>query len=146
MNTKVCIVIPIYKNQLNIEEEYAVDRIVSVFSERMIYFVAPNNLEKDYYERRYPSVQFVQFSRRYFLNTKSYNKLMLNTNFYLTFEQYEYIAIIQPDVMLLCNEDKLDAYLDDGFDYAGGGIFARARNMPHRYSWKKNIEYFSFTS
>lgn len=129
-NQKTCVVIiPVYKNKLDYDEERCVERYARILK-RDIFFVAPFSLDKCWYNEKFPNVQFECFEDKYFTGTKSYNHLMLDIAFYKRFIRYDYMLIAQTDACLWANEDKLDIFMDMGFDYIG------APWTPERRIWE----------
>jgi hypothetical protein len=111
------VVIPIYKKGFDQEEQYLVDRMFSVFSKREIVFVAPKNLDKTYYFRRYSKAKLAEFPESFFGSVQAYSRLLLSRNFYEVFEEKDYLLISQPDVYVF--HDDLDAWLRKSYDYVG---------------------------
>lgn len=119
LGKRICVIIPIYKQQFNKEEEKAVKLNLEKLQGMETVFVAPDGIEEQYYRIKFPNVNMVYFPKHFFKGTAGYNKLMLSTKFYQTFEQYKYICICQPDVLILKNQDALEKMMDLGYDYIG---------------------------
>jgi len=113
----VVIVIPIYKKEFDQEEQVLVDRMFSVFANRELVFVGPQNLEKTYYSSRYPSANFSNFEDHFFESVQGYSRLLLSLHFYETFSDREFLLISQPDVYVF--RDDLDVWLQKPYDYVG---------------------------
>jgi hypothetical protein len=80
-------------------------------------FVGPGALDLSWYQRRYPSVQFVGFDEASFASIPGYNRLLLNPDFYQQFADYEFMLILQTDAIIL--RDDLDYWCEQPFDYVG---------------------------
>ena len=61
----------------------------------------------------------VYFPKRFFKGIPGYNRLMLSTSFYQAFEQYKYICICQPDVLILKDKNALEEIMNLEYDYIG---------------------------
>ena len=116
---KICVIIPIYKEKLSEEEAYAVDRSVEVLKNRKLYFVAPAGMNSTWYESKYPQVKWETFATKYFKNIFMYSRLLLSEHFYSRFSEYEYMLVVQPDVWILSEDDKLDYFMQFSYDYIG---------------------------
>lgn len=116
---KAVVIIPAYKPQFDADEEACVQRYVKVFSERELVFVLPEGLNSSYYAKRFPGVGQRRFAAEYFKGIRGYNRLLLSDVFYAAFERYEYMLIAQPDAVLWQNEDRLDEFMERGYDYIG---------------------------
>jgi hypothetical protein len=130
----LAIVIPIYKAELDLEEQRLVDRMFVVFSRREITFVGPKNLNISYYERRYPSAKLRTFQSIYFESVQGYSRLLLSKGFYEAFDDKEFLLISQPDVYVF--RDDLDIWLQKPYDYVGPP-------WPSGFSVKVNIGRFA---
>lgn len=120
MNKKdICIVIPIYKETLNIFEMQSIEQCVKVLSDYSIHFVCPKGLNVDFYKEKFSRIEnFTYFDKHYFEDLKGYNRLMLNVHFYRAFEKYKYMLIHQTDCYVF--KDELVDWANKGFDYIGG--------------------------
>lgn len=113
----VVIVIPIYKKEFDSEEQFLVDRMFSVFANRELVFVGPQNLEKTYYAQRYPNAKLITFPDHFFESVQGYSRLLLSMQFYETFGEKDFLLISQPDVYVF--RDDLDLWLRKPYDYIG---------------------------
>lgn len=115
---KVVTVIPIYKNTLDPLERYSLDHSLSVISPaRVIFFIAPDTLDRSFYSERYPSIPFVLFDAKYFASIAGYNRLLLSSEFHEQFIAYEFLLLLQTDALIL--RDDLDFWCAQPFDYVG---------------------------
>lgn len=127
---KCVVVIPIYKRELSEDEAGCVRQYVKVLAQEPIVFVCPENLDTAYYEKMFPTVKYERFADKFFTGTKSYNHLMLDTKFYDRFEDYDYMLIAQTDAVIWSEENKLNDFMEMGFDYMG------APWIPERRIWE----------
>jgi hypothetical protein len=117
--SQVCIVIPIYKEVLNEFEVQSVLQCVRVLSDYTIHFVCPKGLNIDFYKENFPGItNFIFFDKYYFESIKGYNRLLLNADFYKTFDNFEYMLVYQMDCYVF--RDELLVWASKGFDYIGG--------------------------
>lgn len=111
------IVVPIYKQELNLLEQFSIDHLKSKTPNRIICFAAPKGLNKSYYLNRYGDIGFQQFDDEYFYSIDGYNRLMLSLEFYKRFECYSHILIHQTDALLF--KDDLNYWMDSHYAYIG---------------------------
>jgi hypothetical protein len=114
---QVGILVPIYKPQFEPLEQFSIDFSLAVAANRDCFFVAPEGMNCNYYEKRYPGVRLAYFSPDFFDSIDSYSRLLLSTGFYSRFEAYEFVLILQPDAILF--QDNLDYWAEQAFDYIG---------------------------
>lgn len=118
---KVCVAIPIYKEKIDVYEEISITQVLSVLGDYDIYFFAPKKLKTPKYlmDKKKEGCDFsvVSFDDGFFENTVTYTKLLLSTEFYDWFVEYEYMLIYQLDAFVFSNQiDKFIAY---DYDYIG---------------------------
>lgn len=116
---QICVIIPIYKKRFNEEEEKAVKLNLRKLQGIETAFVAPIGIEIQYYKTEFPDVNYVYFPKHFFKGIIGYNKLMLSMEFYKSFEQYKYICICQPDVLILKGKNVLEEIMELEYDYIG---------------------------
>ena len=113
---KAAAVIPAYKETLSPTEEISLRQLRRVLPWCKKVFVVPEGLKPDYGGLE-EGFEIQEFPREYFESVKGYSRLLLTTDFYRRFTDYEYILIHQLDVFLF--EDKLLEFCDMGYDYIG---------------------------
>jgi hypothetical protein len=111
------ILIPIYKQRLNLLEQFSIDYLQTKTPGRKICFVAPEGLDKSYYVNRYKDINYQLFEDQFFVSISGYNRLLLDVNFYRRFENYSHILIHQTDALLL--KDDLDFWASSSYAYIG---------------------------
>ena len=136
---KFCIVIPIYKEELDCIDKISLKRLDTVISNKYdIYFIKPKGLKTDeYYNLLDKScTKEIEFKKSYFKSNFTYSQLCLQYSFYNKFSKYEYMYIYQTDCYLV--DDKLEFWCNKGYDYIGAPILALDAN------WKNydNIDKF----
>ena len=133
---KFCIVIPIYKEDLDPIDKISLERLHKVIENKYdIYLIRPESLDcKNYYKiLKHKDIYEMIFDNKYFESTASYSQLCLQYDFYDKFSDYEYIYIYQTDCYLV--KDKLEEWCDKGYEYVGAPIIS------NNAGWKnyKNI-------
>jgi len=129
----VVIVIPIYKETLNLLEEFAIQQCFDILQFHHIVAIKPASLSLAQYN--YPFDEVVSFNDNYFKDVAGYNRLMLSSPFYKTFLKYEFMLIYQPDAFVF--RDDLLYWCNKGFDYIGAPWLA-AGDYPDVIKKSKN--------
>lgn len=124
MKKQFCIVIPVYKENLDCIEEISLKRLIDVVGEKQynIILVCPESLNVNIYKEYIPSLSIERFEDKYFESTHSYSQLCINYDFYDRFSDYEYMLIYQLDCYLFY--DSISKWCDEGYDYIGGPIIS----------------------
>ena len=122
---KFCIVIPIYKEKLDVIDDLSLKRLVKVIGTKYdTFLVKPKSLNcKNYYkilDKKH--IKEISFDDKFFKDTASYSQLCLQYDFYDKFSKYEYMYIYQTDCYLV--EDKLEDWCNRGYDYIGPPIIS----------------------
>lgn len=125
---KVCIVVPVYKQYLNLFEKISLQQLLRILGNYPIYFVQPDTLEINYEELNGYEYNICKFNEWYFQSTETYSELMLSPFFYEKFLDYKYILIYQLDCFVFF--DRLSDFCDMDYDYIGA---------PQYHSWTKNV-------
>ncbi|GAA6764465.1 DUF5672 family protein [Flavobacterium johnsoniae] len=116
---EICIVIPIFKEELNVYEIKSVKQCISILSDYSIYFIHPHGLNLDFYKTKFPDIElFMDLDKSYFKGIVGYNKLMLNVSFYKIFKKYKYMLIYHTDCYVF--RDELLDWAKKKYDYIGG--------------------------
>lgn len=126
---KFCIVIPIYKEELDPIDKLSLERLHKVIKNKYdIYLVKSKSLDaKNYYNiLNQKNVYEVIFDDKYFESTSSYSQLCIQYDFYNSFSNYEYMYIYQTDCYLV--KDKLEEWCDKGYEYVGSPIISSNAN------------------
>lgn len=136
MVTRCAVIIPLYKPDLSIQEQFSIQNTVSKLSKHDVYLVGPKHLsafmEKQCAMFKDP-IAFRTFSDQYFADIPGYNQLLISKLFYKQFEEYEYILIAQTDALVL--KSDLDMWCDRGYSYIGAPWFEGYTNpvLPLRF-------------
>ncbi|MHA8067236.1 DUF5672 family protein [Aquirufa sp. ROCK2-A2] len=116
MKKQVAIVIPVYKSELNSNEEQSLAQCQKILGHYPIIFVGPDELQTNYIDN-IPNASFFGFPSHFFQSTKTYNHLLISVEFYERFSDFDYILIYQLDAYVF--RDELKEWCAKGFDYIG---------------------------
>lgn len=120
----VAIIIPVYKEIPSNAELTSIKQCIKVLYNYPIIFCAPDSLKMDIYRSlitNQDQFQVRRFEDHYFIDTHSYNRLMLDIKFYHKFNTFEFILIYQPDAYVF--RDELAFWCKAGYDYIGAPWF-----------------------
>lgn len=124
------VIIPIYKSLLLKEEEASLKQCLEVLASHPIKFICPDDLDVSFYinivSKYDVNIDFVRFDSKFFKSVEAYNDLMLDINFYKTFDNYKYMLIYQLDAWVF--RDELDNWCSQGYDYIGAPWFKNFHN------------------
>lgn len=127
---QICIVIPIYKTAFDAFEYQSVKQCFKVLGDYSICFVAPNSLDTSWYSDTFSSENsIVRFDDFFFRNLTTYNKLMLNVQYYKAFETYKYMLVYQSDCYVF--KDELLNWANKNYDYIGSIWFDGYHGNPN---------------
>lgn len=118
LSKQACILIPIYKPKLDKYERLSIDLVAERMSCYDIYFITYRGLDLKKYAK-YKNIKVSYFPKRYFKNTTSYSRLLLNVEFYKRFLEYTYMLIVQTDALVLGEADQLESFMNQHYDYWG---------------------------
>lgn len=125
--SKFCIVVPIYKYELNPIEKLSLERLIKIIQGKNypLFLVKPETLDcTNYHNLINNRTKYVEicFNDKYFKDIQGYSQLCLSYKFYDKFSPYEYMYIYQLDCYLI--EDHLADWCEFGYDYVGGPILS----------------------
>ena len=115
----VAVVIPVYKRKPSADEFASLYQCRNILCRYQIILVCPEGLNTSAY--KFLDAQTVRLDRKWFRNVKSYGRLLLTSEFYANFSEYNYILIYQPDGWVF--KDELDLWCEQGYDYIGAPWF-----------------------
>lgn len=111
------VVIPVYKQHLNVYETISLKRCIEAFSDSLIILAAPCSLNIESYFLFGKNIASARFEDRYFKDIAAYNKLMMSSTFYSRFLMSKYMLIYQLDAFVF--ENNIDDWIRKGYDYIG---------------------------
>jgi hypothetical protein len=131
MNKKeICIIVPIYKEDLNNFEIQSINQCIKVLSDYSIHFACPEGLNMDFYKLNFKEVKnYTFFDKTYFKTIESYSRLMLSPHFYEKFIKYNYMLLYQTDCYVF--RDELLDWVNKKYDYIGGVWFDDYHGNPY---------------
>jgi hypothetical protein len=139
LSNKVKIVIPLYKSDLNEQEQLALSQCCKILARYPICMAKPKSLDVSSLIEQYPMVEVENFSDGYFKNKESYNQLMLSSGFYERFLAYDYILIHQLDAFVF--KDELEYWCNKGFDYIGAPWIINPEHTRIHYKFFSLLKY-----
>jgi hypothetical protein len=129
------VIIPIYKATLTPLEKIALSQCRKILSAYDLIIIKPEGLDTGLIDFDLSFInKTISFPDHYFKNVFSYNNLMLETNFYKTFLNYEYMLIYQLDAFVF--KDELKAWCDLNYDYIGAP-WLRPKAFPTKFKTLK---------
>ncbi len=128
-STKVAVVIPTYKEELNELEKISLAQARKVLGKYPFVFVAPEGKNFSYFKS---GDMIADCPPQLFQNTKTYNQLMMSPQFYEAFLNFDYVLIYQLDAFVFY--DALEIFCSLGYDYIGAA-------WPLMYSVSINKKY-----
>lgn len=116
---EVIILIPLYKKYLDDFEIKSLESINKNLKKYNIAFITPKSLDLDFLKKYdiHFDYKIQTFENQYFKSIEGYNKLLLSSDFYKTFLEYEYILICQTDAYIF--KDELNYWLSKKYEYIG---------------------------
>ncbi len=113
------VVIPIYQRKLPAQEELALDNCLEKLPKIPKLFIAPYDLEEEYYQSKYPAIQIRKYPVWRHDRLDDYNQLMMSEDFYLGLKDYEFVFVFQTDGWFLGSEEDLAHFCSLPIDYIG---------------------------
>ena len=118
MDKKLAVVaIPVYKESLEWWEKVSLVQVQRVLGQYDICFFAPQSLHIPYAGK---GIRVERFDDACFRDRDAYSRLMLSTDFYERFSDYEYLLLYQLDAFVF--SDRLAAFCAMGYDYIGAPV------------------------
>lgn len=118
---KTVVIIPLYKEKLTEMERISLVQCCKVLDKHDISLVCPSGLNIGEYASIFNNLsvkfQTQEFDKSFFESTKTYSLLMLSTDFYKKFSDYDFMLIYQLDAYVFKNE--LSYWCEQGYDFIG---------------------------
>ena len=150
MMKKVAVVIPLYKDSLSNYEDIALNQCQAILGNHPRIIVKPNSLVIPE-ELFSSSFSIINFDDSYFKSIEDYNRLMMLSEFYKAFLDFEYILIYQLDAFVF--KDDLTYWCAKGFDYIGapwirktydkswfGLLWLKTRVLVKKHFWGSSLK------
>ena len=120
-NGRCIVVIPVYKkvDALSKFEEKSIGQVIKILGEKyeLLILCGFSFDVKEYCDKFNYDFSYCKCSDEFFKSQKAYSDLCEKHEFYEIFSGYEYILIYQPDAWIF--EDRLEHFMDMGYDYIG---------------------------
>lgn len=134
MTSRAAVVVPLYKQSMTDAEEFSFRRTLQVLSKHDIYVVCPKELDEYLTvlkKEKLLRFNMEYFPRKFFASVDAYNNLLMTVDFYHRFDSYDYILLVQTDVLVFA--DELDEWCGRNYSYVGApwfyGLTHPTRNM-----------------
>ena len=118
-NKDVCIIIPIYKDNINnpilYDEVESIYHTIKLMNKYDIYFLCHPDLNISFYKRFESNNIYFKFFN--YKTRGEYSNMCLNYEFYKMFSDYKYMLICQTDAYIF--KDELLYWCNKGYDYIG---------------------------
>lgn len=119
---KAAILIPLYKDDLTLEESVSLQQCFAILGKHTIIFLAPNKLQSGKIHRQYKAQsEFIFLDDMHFKTLATYNHMLLRMWFYKLFVQFDYILIYHLDAFVF--RDELDFWMEKQYSYIGAPWF-----------------------
>lgn len=79
-------------------------------------FFGPETMDYQHINKEFPDSSIIRFPDKYFKSTASYSQLLLDVNFYKTFQEFAYVLITQLDSIVV---NEIPEELVQSYDYLG---------------------------
>lgn len=120
---KIAVLLPLYHDFMLPDEVVSYNHLITYLSSYEIIIVKPESLELPSHTHRK-----VSFPDHFFRSISGYSKLLLSSQFYESFKEYDYVLIYQLDCLVL--SDNLRSFCELGYDYIGAPLFQRYKAEP----------------
>lgn len=130
MNRNPAVVVLIaYQSSLSPVEQVSVKQCLKVLGKHPIVVVAPEEMAVPRLLRHFPVERFAPAC---FQSVRTYNRLLLSTEFYDRFRDYEYILIHQLDAFVF--RDELHEWCGRNYDFIGAPWIGM--ELPEKSEWR----------
>lgn len=131
-----CVVLlPIYTLDLSDAELLATRKNLNILSDWPQIILAPTKIRNKIEQTLFDSVdgerEYIYLADQHFENVTSYDQLLRYRWFYELFIEYEYMLIVQTDVVIF--RDELKYWISKGFSYVGAPWVISEENEPETY-------------
>lgn len=118
-NKKCVVVIPVYRKEPNVFEKASLKQVVNILGSKYeLVLICPKSLDISNYDSTVNyNFSVLRCSDCYFKSQRSYSDLCEVWQLYNAFSEYEFMIIYQLDAWIF--EDKLDYFMNLGYDYIG---------------------------
>ena len=124
ITSRAAVLIPLYKQSMTATEEFSFNNTLSILSKHDLFVICPNRLSgyiSKLKQEKQLAFEVEYFSDMFFSDIDGYNNLLMSANFYRRFECYEYMLIVQTDVLVFT--DQLEEWCNRNYSYIGAPWF-----------------------
>lgn len=128
MKQLVKVIIPVYQEQLKVEEQAALDHNLQLLKGLPVAFIKPKGTDLSVLKNCYPNIEIIEVSNNWLGTSRGiqgYNEMMMSEQFYAMFVDYEYLFICHTDAWLFDNH--VEAWCQKGYDLVAAPWPTRAR-------------------
>ena len=103
VTSRAAVLIPLYKQSMTASEDFSFKNTLSVLSKHDIYVICPKQLSgyiSALKKKKQLDFEIEFFPDRFFSGISGYNNLLMSVDFYRRFDCYEYMLIVQTDVLV----------------------------------------------
>jgi hypothetical protein len=137
LKKEVCIVIPVYQTDLSDLEKISLQQCMNILGHYPVYILKPLSLNVDVLTENYTNINVKSLDNSYFKSVESYNRMMLSSDFYQQFVDYQYIMIYQLDSFVF--KDDLLTWCKKGYDYVGAPWISTQEINKTLFYWKQKV-------
>lgn len=119
----IAVLLPIYRNNLTPDALISYNHLKTFLSSQELLIIKPANLEIDKWKHK-----CISFPDHFFRSVHDYSQLLLTSQFYEAFVEFDYILIYQLDCLVFSEE--LRRFCELGYDYIGAPLFQRYSKKP----------------
>lgn len=129
-NKDICIVIPVYKSFMSIDEAASLKQLVKIMDDKYdIILVGPSNLYFEYYSNTAAyKFNILKCCPDYFRNIAGYSMLCETAEFYKCFSDYKFMFLYQLDGWIFKDSIKKFELMD--YDYIGSPWMPNVEGCP----------------
>jgi hypothetical protein len=118
----IVVIIPSEKINFSDDEKLSITRCRKILGRYPSIAVLPEKFRDSRKPSEFEGLKFEYFPSRYFRSTRTYSRLLLSSEFYARFKNYEYMLIHQTDALVF--RDELLEWAEKDYDYIGAPWFA----------------------
>ena len=122
----MAVLVIVYQNRLSDLEKISLNQCMKVLKNYPIRLVKPASLDLSGWPAGIASLPHENFPDKFFKDIGAYSRLLISSEFYKRFLQFEYILIYQLDAFVF--KDSLQEWCSKGYDYVGAPWFENFSN------------------
>jgi hypothetical protein len=135
---KFVILIPVYRENLSEDEQISIQQLFNVYPTHEKLLLVPRTLKVPEILDQIPAARF---DRDFFDGTDGYNNLLMSSEFYERFDDWDYILIYQLDCLIF--KSDIHEWCGKGYSYIGAPWFGEFWHDHRKGLWKTGNGGFS---